>query len=377
MKAAKKRTGQTRPGGKPKKKASTKKTSSKAVRKNPLKAKKAAAKTSTGSVSRTTDKKMAAKKPVRKTAVKQTDLVTDHLPGPGEISRLAILQNKAVLKANHKNIEALSDTLKKGKHVVAIYLRDHDTKGFPKELQVLLPDGSFARVKTEIVAGAGEAAPHIGQASDEISDANSNAYMGTICCLVGSAANKDFRGAVTSGHIFTYGDCFDYGGVLPLAKKRKALINQQPKAELFFQQMTYNQDLAIAELTDKTGLLDNYRSFSQGSYAIKDSDLKSTQPNVTIISRENNVRDAWILDYNVSFEVKYFNMAKEISNIVLIGSTNDRNTSKTVSVGGDSGSAVYHKKTGRLIGMLLGGNEKFSFVLPLEETLQAYDFKIL
>jgi hypothetical protein len=83
------------------------------------------------------------------------------------------------------------------------------------------------------------------------------------------------------------------------------------------------------------------------------------------------------LDFNVSFEIKYFNSARFVRNIILIGSTNDRTTSKTVSVGGDSGSCVYHKDSGKLIGMLLGGNNKFSFVLPLQETLNSFNFKPL
>jgi hypothetical protein len=302
---------------------------------------------------------------------------TTHLLSPGEISRLAILQNKAILKTHHKNIEALSDTLKKGKHVVAIYLRDHDTKGFPKELQVLLPDGSFARVKTEIVAGAGEAEPHIGQAINEISDVNSKNYMGTICCMVSSTTNLGFKGLVTSGHIFTCGEYFDYGGMLSAEQKRDTLLNGQTSAKLFFQQMNSQQDLAIAELADQSGLPATYKSFHAESYMVSDNDLDSPQPNVTIISRQNNIRDAYILDYNVSFGVKYFNASKEINQIVLIGSTSDKNTSHAVSTGGDSGSAVYHISTGRLIGMLLGGNDKFSFVLPLEETLASFNFKIL
>jgi len=71
-----------------------------------------------------------------------------------------------------------------------------------------------------------------------------------------------------------------------------------------------------------------------------------------------------------------FNSPGYVHNIILIGSTNDRSSSQTVSVGGDSGNCVYRKETGRLIGMLLGGNRKFSFVLPLQETLNSFNFKL-
>ncbi|MFX6036218.1 hypothetical protein ABTE74_22795, partial [Acinetobacter baumannii] len=64
-------------------------------------------------------------------------------------------------------------------------------------------------------------------------------------------------------------------------------------------------------------------------------------------------------------------------NIISIGSTNDRTTSQSVSVGGDSGSCVYHKASGKLIGLLLGGNNKFTFVLPIQETLNSFNFKTI
>ena len=71
-----------------------------------------------------------------------------------------------------------------------------------------------------------------------------------------------------------------------------------------------------------------------------------------------------------------FNVPRYVRNIILIGSTNNRSASMTVSKGGDSGSPVFHKETGRLIGMLLGGNKKFSFVLPLQDTFNSFNFKL-
>ncbi|MFX4914289.1 hypothetical protein ABTC20_18940, partial [Acinetobacter baumannii] len=91
---------------------------------------------------------------------------------------------------------------------------------------------------------------------------NSPNYYGSICCLVESTTNKDFTGVVTAGHVFTYGDYLNYGGVLGQTQKRIALINDSPKAELYFQQMKFDQDIAIAELTDKTNLRENYISFN-------------------------------------------------------------------------------------------------------------------
>ena len=255
-------------------------------------------------------------------------------------------------------------------------MKDNQIGTIPKVLSVILNNGSIIKIPTEIIPNSGESKPHIGQATDELSDSISPTYHGSICCIVDSTTNPNFKGVVTSGHVFTNGDFIDYGGVLGENQRRDGLLNGNPKLKLFFQQMKYNQDIAIAEVIDKSNLFDNYISFAKGFYQVSESDYNSNAPNVTIVSRQNNVRDAYILDINVSFEIKYFNSPRYVRNIILIGSTNDRATSQTVSTGGDSGSCVYHKETGRLIGMLLGGNNKFSFVLPLQETLASFNFKL-
>ncbi|MDJ1505165.1 hypothetical protein [Xanthocytophaga agilis] len=301
--------------------------------------------------------------------------INDNALTKAEISRLAVIQNRDVLLVKYPNIESVSDTLKKGDSCVTIYVKDNQTASIPKEVDVTLKSGSVLKVPTEIVADTGIAKPHIGQATDELSDSNSPDYFGSICCIVESTTNNNFKGVVTAGHVFTYGDYFNYGGVLGQNQKRDVLLNGNPKATLFFQQMKFNQDIAIAELEDKSNLLNNYISFGNVFYKVSENDLNSATPNATIASRQNNKRDVFILDFNVSFEIKYFNLPRYIRDIILIGSTNDRTTSQTVSVGGDSGSCVYHKATGKLIGLLLGGNNKFTFVLPIQETLNSFNFR--
>jgi hypothetical protein len=80
---------------------------------------------------------------------------------------------------------------------------------------------------------------------------------------------------------------------------------------------------------------------------------------------------------NVSMKVNYGLSERIMRNIILIGTSKDKNQSTTISVGGDSGSCVYHKESKQLIGMLMGGNDKFSFVLPFEKTLVENNFKLI
>lgn len=171
-----------------------------------------------------------------------------------ELARLAVNQNRDELMARYPNIESVSDTLKDGNSTATLYLSDHDSTAIPKEVSATLKNGSVIKVPTEVITGSGKGIPHVGQAGDELSDSNSPTYYGSVCCLVSSVTNPDFKGLVTSGHVFTYGDFRDYGGVLRATQRRQALLNGNPSAQLFFQQMKFNQDLAIVELTDQASL---------------------------------------------------------------------------------------------------------------------------
>ena len=294
-----------------------------------------------------------------------------------QLVKLAVEEHAASLFSKHSNIVSVSDAYNGvDDYHVTIYLKDGHSAALPEQLSLKI-NGQTVFIPTEIITDAGTAIPHIAQSIDELSDSKSPNYYGSICCLVQSNSNPDFKGIVTSGHVFTNGDFLDYGGVIDEAERRSALINGNAKAKLFFQQMTYKQDVAILQLEEAFDANSSYISFAKGYHTITDADLKTTKANVVIASRQQNTREAFVLDYNVSFEISYFNAPQLIRNIILIGSTNDRNTSLTVTKGGDSGSCVYHKQTGQLIGMLLGGNNKFSFVLPLQDTLNAFNFKPL
>jgi len=292
-----------------------------------------------------------------------------------DMVRLAIAQNKTALMAKHANIQSLSDTLKNGGHVVAIYIHDRNTENLPRELDVVLPDGAHAKVPTEIVSGLGNSRPQIGQATDNITDSRSQDYPGSVCCLVTSDDMPGFTGAVTSGHIFTRGGFQDYNGLVPDSQVRSAAIGGNNMGDFYFQYMKPDQDLAIVRITDKSSLFNNYVYLEKGYYNVSNADIGTPTPNVTIMSKDGKVRDAYILDYNVEMNFPYAGYINPMKNLIFLGDTPDKNDCKTVSKGGDSGSCVYHKQTRKMIGMLLGGNDRMTYVLPIEKTLDDFNFK--
>jgi hypothetical protein len=299
----------------------------------------------------------------------------------GALCRLAIQQNEQVLKAQFLNIVSISDAVDNlqsdDSHVVAIYIKDNVTTGLPASLTARLPDGTTQDVRTEIVSAVGAATIQISQGADNVSDSGSPNFFGSICCILKSTTNANFTGLLTSGHIYSNGYLVDKRGELAPADQGSALLDQNAAGVWFLETINNQQDLAVIQLTNPPAPDVNYISFAVGYYPVQDTDVKTPAPNITVVSKDNKVRDAYIVDYNIGLSLQYHTVSNFVQGIILIGSQPNRDTSTTVSAGGDSGSAVYHKASGKLIGMLLGGNDKFSFVLAVDGTLGQFNLKPL
>lgn len=293
------------------------------------------------------------------------------------IAQLAKVQNEEKLHEQFPSIEFVSDTLKNGVSCLTIYLEDTNTQGIPSSVDVKINEGNIVKVQTEIISGMGTAKPHLAQLTNNICNSNTPKFVGSICCLVESTLNSDIQGVLTSGHIFTKGEFENFNGFVSSNQRFDSLSNGNSIGQLYFQQMISNQDLAIVKLNNSTSIGSEVMKFPSGFYTVSQSDLNSPTPNITILSRNNKSRNAFIVDRNISMKINYGSCEKIMRNIILIGTSTDKNQSVTVSVGGDSGSCVYHSDKKQLVGMLLGGNDKFSFVLPIEKTLIDNNFKLI
>lgn len=292
------------------------------------------------------------------------------------IAQIAKVQNEEKLHEQFPSIEFVSDTVKDGESCLTLYLKDSNINGIPSFVNAEINETTVVKVQTEIVTNIGEGKPHIAQLTNNIADNNTPQFLGSICCLVESTLNSELKGVLTSGHVFTAGKFIDFDGFVSSNQAHDTLSNGNLIGELYFQQMIPNQDLAIVKISKATTIGSELMKFPQGFYTVSAADLNSPTENVTVLSKGNNKRDAFIVDLNVSMRLFYVGTQKIMRNIILIGSDTDKNKSTTVSVGGDSGSCVYHKESKKMIGMLLGGNDKFSFVLPFEQTLNNNNFKL-
>jgi hypothetical protein len=297
-----------------------------------------------------------------------------------DVARRGVEQHAQHLKTRFKNIVAVSDAVhdlsQAETHKIAIYVHDDNAKGIPKKLRVNMPDGSIRSIHTEIILKTGHGKIHLSQLNTSIADGENPTYKGSICCAVRSSSDPDFSGVLTSAHIYSSGTYDDSSnGLLNEAQQKTVALNETNSGTWYLQVMSNEQDLAVARLTPNQPLDQNYKSFNNQFYTVTNKDMKVTA--VTILSKDGKTTPAFMLANNIGLPVAYDDGPSYKSGIILIGSTTDRTTSKTVSEPGDSGSCVFHSQNQQLIGMLLGGDDSFSYVLPIQETLQSFNLQVI
>lgn len=291
-----------------------------------------------------------------------------------EIAKLALVQNEQYLKVKFPNILSVSDAVhdldQSESHVIALYLKDNNTVGIPDRLEVKMPDGKTNTISTEIVKGVGGGGIQINQ-KDEIR--NGKDY-GSICCIVETEDGS--KKVVTAGHVFSGGNFKNYGGELDIPDRSPSQINRIKIGNWFFQIIDYKTDVAISSIDnwipDKSCI-----SFEgKDHYEVRDADIRKTKVKVISNISKPKERIAYILDYNTSWDIKYNDQKVTKNKIILIGNSRDRIKSEAVSQPGDSGGCVYEPETGNLVGLILGGNSMFTWVLSLKEVFETYNYKL-
>jgi len=251
-------------------------------------------------------------------------------------------------------------------------LKDDNIARIPAQLEAKMPDGSVQSIATEVISESGDATPHLNQ-GDTVADVRDASYIGSICCAVQSISNPSIKGIVTSAHIFTHGNYdTDNNSVLSADLRRDVLLEGKAQAKWFYKQMLPDQDFIVAKLNDGISEDDitNLKRFNNRYYDITDADVQNRTV-VSILAHGGKKTDAYILDKNINYPFKYANGSFFKTNIILIGNTKIRKSSLPVSTSGDSGSPVFVtiNNEDHLVGILLGSNQKFTFVLPVKDTI--------
>jgi len=307
---------------------------------------------------------------------------TDDTYTQAEVARFAVAQNEQNLRIQFPNIVSVSDTVadlsKPDSHVVALYLKDDNAARIPAQLEAKMPDGSVQNIATEVIKGGGTAVIHLSQ-EDTVAEVGFPLDIGSICCAVKSKRKPDFLGIVTAGHVYTKGSFLTNNNTfLDASLQLKVAFNGITQGKWFYKQLLDNQDLIVVQM-DRGITADSFEKlirFNDQYYCVSDADISNTE---VTIQAGNRQYQAYILDYGVKkYPIRYGNGTFEKNDLILIGNSRNRQNAKPVSQPGDSGACVYVEVGGQkqLVGILLGSDVNFTFVLPVKDTLSP-NFKIV
>ncbi|HCC52266.1 MAG TPA: hypothetical protein DEQ30_09600 [Porphyromonadaceae bacterium] len=305
------------------------------------------------------------------------NLVKD-LISPDVLLQLAKRQNKRQLYDKFKNIEYINDTYN-GSKKLSIYVKDDDIQDIPKSVTVRLNEETKLRVKTEIVpqtshllykSSFGYVSP-IGQNSYGIGLCEKAPDVGSICCLV---QHRKFRflGLLTAGHIFTGNTIKNFCGENyshPKVYSRGNLIGS-----LFSQYMSPSSgDIAFVQLNKIHGDLPLKR-FYNNIYDVSTMDEGKLQ--VKISSKKSRLRDALVYKAGINIGMHYGGVKMPLYDVIELRTRTGSTSNVPISMGGDSGGCVYiegNKGNDALVGMLIGGDYRSCYVLPISKILNIFN----
>lgn len=308
--------------------------------------------------------------------VQETPAVT------ADVAKMAADQNRAKLQSEFENVSSVSDTVScddegVSSFVVGIYVKNSDITKLPTSLTATLADQSTQNVSTLIITDVGD--PQLQAIQDDsIFGSNTADEVGSIGAMVNSSDINGFRGILTSGHVQSDGRSTSIGQVMTGGDRMPVKVNGALAGVWHFQIIDETQDLAIAQL-DAGFQPDNFISFKGGGfYTVGNGDVGKTQVNLQ--SAVRGKRKGYILGHNFPQSMPYKDGAHiSFNNIILVGSSSNQDDSHPVSEGGDSGGCVYVTSgiQNKLVGLILGRDQKFTYVLPVQDTLDNWNFNLM
>jgi hypothetical protein len=298
-------------------------------------------------------------------------------PGAGfsqdQLIQMAIDQNKAAF--THPNVTAVmhGKMLRGGQltDCVTVHLSNQQKTGYPASVTVHTGKPDPVIIYVDYITGVN--VPKVNgstYAGGPIANSNTPTYKGTVCCRLQGKKNGAFS-LLTCSHVMNNGSASNDAGPLQqpqpaapfgtwawgmrTADMDAALIAISPS-----DQFTYpNSALAGRVPRDLTSADMLTTSIFMAGRDINTDQLKTVQGKIT--------------NYNSVFpiDIGYSGGNEAISNLIvlsIVSAAGDNITYQSLSVEGDSGALVYDGSYNP-IGMVIAGNDQFTYAIPLNTVL--------
>ena len=249
--------------------------------------------------------------------------------------------------------------------VVIFYLLDANRTTVPSLIRTELNSGRKVDVATYTVINV-DAIPRI-HFDPGLTIQNGR---GSICCLLGHIDKPDSLYALTCSHVLTDGSMIDKGGDMSGSMTETIRVCRRVNGQWIYGLRDTEFDIALIE-ADTARLTHEYTFVPTLNRFPASTAFEKRR--VMLHSQQSEPAEGFILAVNESVDMQYTDETPMLHNLLEIGNTTDDQSSQAISIGGDSGALLYDADTNEPIGMVVGGNARFTYAIPLSTILQRPD----
>ena len=307
-------------------------------------------------------KRVSHKKKTKTTPVKRPALSYE------EVVHLAIVQHMDELKKLPGFIDmhvGLSSNPHTPEQICVVINSRFDMSGdYPAQLKVKLPNGKTEKVNVEVVTGFSIPKAHA-SAGDSIC-LGATAYLrGTLGGIIQRNSGTQTLW-LTCSHVLTGGDPVDKGGDLPAEEQQEVQAPSEdftPIGKWCYALLNNRFDIALINPSGYENPGPN--DFSTSAIPYNNSFIGRT---VFINGAVNKAEGFIVGQSNAAIDFDYNSQLHSLVNLIKI--SRYQYLQQSLTIGGDSGAMAYLSDTKEPLGMVVGANEQYTFLIPITDILE-------
>jgi hypothetical protein len=194
---------------------------------------------------------------------------------------------------------------------------------------------------------------------------------GTIACGMKDANNNAFL--LTCSHVYTGGSSENKGGPLSLTNDKAVDSNSVRIGLWSYALWGANLDIALVKPDNADSIPAS--GLRPDPYVLTDNDVFDNTE-VILNGYVSGSKKGYIINYESTAQIQYSDGVREIDHVIIV-SDSIAEPFRSISSGGDSGGLVYNGSTNQAVGILVAGNDQFSYIIPMKAIMKQLDMIII
>lgn len=293
-------------------------------------------------------------------------------------ANLAIEQNDYLLKLPNVISALPGIKINNGvkEHCVEIHLSDDDTSRVPSSLPFKLSDGQVIKVLANVIPNVSIPKVHFNP-GDSLKPEDSTT-IGTFGLVVNKVKDAGQKYLLTCSHVMNDGSSIAEQGEVFDSQAVNVVETNNPQQIIgthHYELCTNRYDIALIKLTlDLTNRITNTKTLNK-EYYLPNSTDESNRTRVVMRGGSSGRKTGVIKNVGVDYEIDYDGTTIKAKDLIVISKWSTAKGWQTLSKSGDSGGIVYTTDL-KPIGIVIAGNDHFTFVQPIDRILEKTDTEI-